>query len=58
MGYGARSFADGLDAVYYVAQENYPIEFAEMEFGLEIEQFGVHCDSGGAGRYRGVRHNP
>ena len=53
VGYGARNFADGLDAVYYVAQENYPIEFAEMEFGLEIEQFGVHCDSGGAGRYRG-----
>jgi N-methylhydantoinase B len=53
VGYGARNFADGLDAVYYVAQENYPVEFAEMEFGLEIEQFSVHCDSGGAGRYRG-----
>jgi N-methylhydantoinase B len=53
VGYGARSFADGLDAVYYVAQENYPIEFAEMEFGLEVEAFGAHCDSGGPGRYRG-----
>ncbi len=53
VGYGGRQFADGLDAVYYVAQENYPVEFAEMEFGLTIEQFGVHCDSGGAGRHRG-----
>ncbi|HKK34792.1 MAG TPA: hydantoinase B/oxoprolinase family protein [Paracoccaceae bacterium] len=53
VGFGARRFADGLDAVYYVAQENYPIEFAEMEFGVEIEAFGVHLDSGGPGRYRG-----
>lgn len=53
VGYGARRFADGLDAVYYVAQENYPIEFAEMEFGLEVEAFGVHRDSGGPGRFRG-----
>lgn len=53
VGFGARTFADGIDAVYYVAQENYPIEFAEMEFGVEIEAFGVHRDSGGAGRYRG-----
>jgi len=53
VGYGARSFADGLDAVYYVAQENYPIEFAEMEFGIEIESFSFHKDSGGPGQYRG-----
>jgi N-methylhydantoinase B len=53
VGFGARTFADGIDAVYYVAQENYPIEFAEMEFGVEIERFGVHCDSGGPGRWRG-----
>ncbi len=53
VGFGARVFADGIDAVYYVAQENYPIEFAEMEFGVEIERFGIHRDSGGAGRWRG-----
>ena len=53
VGFGARSFADGIDAVYYVAQENYPIEFAEMEFGVEIEAFGIHLDSGGVGRHRG-----
>ncbi|MGI9476080.1 MAG: hydantoinase B/oxoprolinase family protein [Hyphomicrobiaceae bacterium] len=53
VGYGARPTADGIDAVYFVAQENYPVEFAEMEFGIEIEQFGLHKDSGGPGRYRG-----
>lgn len=53
VGYGARNFADGLDAVYYVAQENYPVEFAEMEFGIEIESFSFHSDSGGPGKYRG-----
>lgn len=53
VGFGARRFADGIDAVYYVAQENYPIEFAEMEFGVEIERFAIHCDSGGPGRWRG-----
>ena len=34
VGFGARPTADGTDAVYYVAQENYPVEFAEMEFGM------------------------
>jgi N-methylhydantoinase B len=53
VGFGARTFADGIDAVYYVAQENYPIEFAEMEFGVEIERFAIHQNSGGAGRWRG-----
>ncbi|NQW11229.1 MAG: hydantoinase B/oxoprolinase family protein [Alphaproteobacteria bacterium] len=53
VGFGARPFADGIDAVYYVAQKNYPIEFAEMEFGVRIEAFRVHTDSGGPGRYRG-----
>lgn len=53
VGFGARSSADGIDAVYYVAQENYPVEFAEMEFGIRIEAFGVHLDSGGPGRWRG-----
>ncbi|MEO1457882.1 MAG: hydantoinase B/oxoprolinase family protein [Pseudomonadota bacterium] len=53
VGFGARRFADGIDAVYYVAQENYPVEFAEMEFGIEIEAFSIHRDSGGPGRHRG-----
>jgi N-methylhydantoinase B len=53
VGFGGRPHADGLDAVYYVAQKNYPIEFAEMEFGVRIEAFRVHRDSGGAGYHRG-----
>lgn len=53
VGFGARPNSDGIDAVYYVAQENYPIEFVEMELGIRIERFGVHLDSGGAGRWRG-----
>lgn len=53
VGFGARTYADGTDAVYYVAQKNYPIEFAEMEFGVQIEAFRIHTDSGGPGRYRG-----
>ncbi len=53
VGFGARTYADGTDAVYYVAQKNYPLEFAEMEFGVEIEAFRIHVDSGGSGRWRG-----
>lgn len=53
VGFGARTYADGIDAVYYVAQKNYPIEFAEMEFGVQIEGFRIHRDSGGPGRWRG-----
>jgi N-methylhydantoinase B len=53
VGFGARPFADGIDAVYYVAQKNYPVEFAEMEFGVCIERYSMHRDSGGPGTYRG-----
>lgn len=53
VGFGARPFANGIDAVYYVAQKNYPVEFAEMEFGVEIEGYALHRDSGGPGRWRG-----
>lgn len=53
VGFGARAFADGIDSVYYVAQKNYPVEFAEMEFGVRIERYSIHRDSGGPGRYRG-----
>ena len=53
VGFGARSHADGIDAVYYVAQKNYPVEFAEMEFGVRVEGYGIHCDSAGPGRFRG-----
>jgi N-methylhydantoinase B len=53
VGFGARPFADGIDAVYYVAQKNYPIEFAEMEFGMRVERYSIHRDSGGHGTHRG-----
>ena len=36
-----------------MAQKNYPLEFAEMEFGVELEAFRIHADSGGPGRWRG-----
>ena len=53
VGYGARPFADGLDAIYYVAQKNYPAEFMEMVFPMRLRQYALHQDSGGPGRYRG-----
>ncbi len=53
VGYGARPFADGTDAVYFVAQENYPVEFMELSYPVRLRAYGIHRDSGGAGRWRG-----
>ncbi|HXJ80361.1 MAG TPA: hydantoinase B/oxoprolinase family protein [Candidatus Methylomirabilis sp.] len=53
VGYGARPFADGLDAIYYVAQKNYPAEFMEMVFPVRLRQYALQRDSGGPGRFRG-----
>ncbi len=53
VGYGARPDADGLDAVYFVAQENYPVEFLELNYPVRLLGYGIHRDSGGAGRFRG-----
>jgi N-methylhydantoinase B len=53
VGYGARPFADGIDAVYFVAQENYPVEFLEVAYPVRLRAYGIAQDSGGAGRYRG-----
>jgi N-methylhydantoinase B len=53
VGSGARPTADGSDAVYFVAQENYPIEFLELGYPVRIRRYGLHRDSGGAGRWRG-----
>ena len=53
VGYGARSFADGNDAVYFVAQENYPVEFTELDYPVRFRRYGMVCDSGGPGCYRG-----
>ena len=53
VGLGARPFADGVDVIYYIAQENYPIEYVERDFPLRIEQYAVRPDSGGPGYHRG-----
>jgi N-methylhydantoinase B len=53
VGYGARAYADGTDAVYFVAQENYPVEFLEVGYPVRLKRYGIVQDSGGAGRYRG-----
>jgi N-methylhydantoinase B len=53
VGYGARPFADGSDAVYFVAQENYPAEFLEMNYPVRLRAYAMNCDSGGAGKFRG-----
>ncbi|MCB1744241.1 MAG: hydantoinase B/oxoprolinase family protein [Gammaproteobacteria bacterium] len=53
VGYGARADADGIDSVYYVAQENFPVEMLELDYPVRIRAYGVHRDSGGAGRWRG-----
>ena len=53
VGYGARPFADGTDAVYFVAQENYPVEFMELSYPVRLRSYAINRDSGGAGRYRG-----
>ena len=53
VGLGARPFADGIDAIYYIAQENYPVEYVEKDFPLRIEQYTMRPDSGGPGLYRG-----
>lgn len=53
VGYGARAFADGMDAVYFVAQENYPIEFTELGYPVSFRTYGMVMDSGGPGAFRG-----
>jgi len=53
VGYGARPFADGTDAVYFVAQENYPAEFMELTYPVRLRAYGLNRDSGGPGRFRG-----
>ena len=53
VGWGARPYADGTDAVYFVAQENYPVEFLETGYPVRLRTYGILVDSCGAGRYRG-----
>jgi N-methylhydantoinase B len=53
VGLGARPFADGVDVIYYIAQENYPVEYVERDFPLRIERYAARPDSGGPGVHRG-----
>src|SRR5258708_14291520 len=52
VGWGARPTADGTDAVYFVAQENYPVEFLETGYPVRLRTYGILTDSCGAGRWR------
>jgi N-methylhydantoinase B len=53
VGYGARTTADGNDAVYLVAQENFPSEFLETVFPVRVRRYAINPDTGGPGRWRG-----
>ena len=53
IGYGARAFADGIDAVYLVGQKNYPAEFVETVYPVRVVAYGLLRDSGGPGLWRG-----
>ena len=53
VGLGARPFADGVDVIYYIAQENYPVEYVERDFPLRVERYAARPDSGGPGYHRG-----
>ena len=53
VGYGARPHADGNDAIYLVAQENYPAEFLDAVFPVRVREYAIHADTGGPGRWRG-----
>ena len=53
VGYGARPTADGNDAVYLVAQENFPAEFLDSVFPVRVVRYAINPDTGGPGRWRG-----
>jgi N-methylhydantoinase B len=53
VGHGARSFADGHNGVYYVAQENNPAEFLEQMYPMRLLRYEMRLDSGGPGQFRG-----
>ena len=53
VGYGGRPDADGIDAVYFVAQENYPVEFLELGYPVLLRAYAINRDSGGPGEFRG-----
>jgi N-methylhydantoinase B len=42
-----------VDVIYFVAQQNFPIEFLEREHAIRVEKYVIEPDSGGPGYYRG-----
>jgi N-methylhydantoinase B len=55
-GWGARPNGDGPNATYTIGHGdtfNVPVEVLETRFPLLVEKYGLRCDSGGAGRFRG-----
>jgi N-methylhydantoinase B len=52
-GFGGRPYTDGNDAIYLVANDNYPVEFLEGVYPVVINRYALSQDSGGAGRWRG-----
>ena len=53
VGYGARPTSDGNDAIYLIANENYPAEFVEAVYPLRVRRYAINPDTGGPGRWRG-----
>lgn len=53
VGYGARPEADGNDAIYLIANENYPAEFVESVYPLRVRRYAINPDTCGPGRWRG-----
>lgn len=57
-GWGATSERDGLNGLFCIVNGetfNIPVELAESRYGVQIEQYAFHQESGGAGKYRGGR---
>lgn len=54
-GSGARFDADGMDAVHVhmTNTSNLPVEALENEYPLQVDEYALVEDSGGAGRHRG-----
>lgn len=52
-GLGGREDADGVDAIYFIAQQNFPIELLEHDHAVRIERYELAADSGGPGLHRG-----
>jgi N-methylhydantoinase B len=39
--------------IYFVGQENYPVEYLNSSFPVRMRRYAIHADSGGPGRWRG-----